>query len=92
MQGFANQPNLMHCSPQHLGAQSQAQPLFNTPQCPITQSQCEQLLSFLASQSFKEANSSQASHQATSVLSPVSNAAATAGTNSSMPYIYQFLK
>ena len=92
MQGFANQPDMMHCSPQHPGAQSQAQPLFNTPQCPITQSQCEQLLSFLASQSFKEANSSQASHQATSVLSPLSNAAATAGTNSSMPYIYQFLK
>ena len=38
MQGFPNQLDLMHCSPQHPGAQSQAQPLFNTPQCPITQS------------------------------------------------------
>ena len=71
----------MHCSPQHQGARSQAQPLFNTPQCPITQSQCEQLLSFLASQSFKEANSSLASHQVALVLSPLSNAIATVGTN-----------
>ena len=36
MQGFANQTDLMHCSPQHPRAQFQAQPLFNTPQCHIT--------------------------------------------------------
>ena len=58
MQGFTNQPELMHCSPQHPRAQPQlnmSQSQFNAPQCPITQSQCEQLLSFLASQSFREA-------------------------------------
>nr|POE74967.1 putative 3,4-dihydroxy-2-butanone kinase [Quercus suber] len=90
MQGFTSQPDLMHCSPQHPGAQSQAQSLFNTPQFPITQSQCEQLLFFLASQSFKEANSSQAFHQAASVLSPLSNVVATIGTSSSMPYFTNF--
>ena len=62
MLGFTNQSKMMHCSPQPLGAQSQlnlSQSQFNAPQCPITQNQCEQLLSFLASQSFKEATISQ---------------------------------
>ena len=62
MLGFTNQSKMMHCSPQPLGAESQlnlSQSQFNAPQCPITQNQCEQLLSFLAFQSFKEAAISQ---------------------------------
>nr|POE75857.1 hypothetical protein CFP56_05124 [Quercus suber] len=88
MPGFINQSEMMHCSSQPLGAQSQ----FNAPQCPITQNQCEQLLSFLASQSFKEAATSQPTptHQAASVLSPLSNAAAAASTSSTMPHFANF--
>ena len=65
---------------------SAPQSQFGALQCPITQNQCEQLLSFLASQS----NASQPSHQAASVLSPLSGVATTAGPNSSMPYLANF--
>ena len=69
-----------------------SQSQFNAPQCPITQNQCEQILSFLASQSFKEAATSQptSTHQVAFVLSPLSNAAATASTSSTMPYFTNF--
>ena len=69
-----------------------SQSQFNAPQCPITQNQCGQLLSFLASQSFKEAATSQPTptHQVAFVLSPLSNATATASTSSTMPYFTNF--
>ena len=88
MQSFPNQPDLMHYTPQPQLSMPQSQ--FSAPQFPITQSQCEQLLSFLASQSFKEANASQPSHQAASILSPLSNDVATTGPSSSMPYFANF--
>nr|POE76623.1 hypothetical protein CFP56_15316 [Quercus suber] len=95
MLGFTNQSEIMHYSPQPLGAQSQlnlSQSQFNAPQCPITRNQCKQLLSFLASQSFKEAATSQptSTHQVAFVLSPLSNAIATASTSSTMPYFANF--
>ena len=88
MQSFPNQPDLMHYALQPQLSMPQSQ--FSAPQFPITQSQCEQLLSFLASQSFKEANAFQPSHQAASILSPLSNAVATTGPSSSMPYFANF--
>nr|POE55165.1 caffeic acid 3-o-methyltransferase 1 [Quercus suber] len=72
----------MHYAPQLTMPQLQ----FNAPQCPITQTQCEQLLSFLASQS----NASQPSHQATSILSPLSGANAATSLSSSIPYLANF--
>ena len=88
MQSFANQHDQMHHAPQLTMSQpTMSQPQFNAPQCPITQSQCEQLLSFLASKSNAY---SQPPHQAASVLSPLNGANATAETSSSTPYLANF--
>nr|POF10512.1 hypothetical protein CFP56_04737 [Quercus suber] len=84
MHNFPVQPDQMHYLPQPQFNAPQSQ--FSAPQCPITQNQCEQLLSYLASQS----KVPQPTHQAASVLSPLSGAAGNTGFNSSMPYLANF--
>ena len=83
-------PQMMGYSPQHSGTQPQSQ--FNVPQCRITQSQCEQLLSFFASQSLKEAFNHQVAfaHQAASVLSPLANVVASSSASLSPHFINNF--
>lgn len=81
---------MMGYSPQHSGTQPQSQ--FNVPQCPITQSQCEQLLSFLAFQSLKEASNHQVApaYQAASVLSPLTNVAASSSASLPPHFVNNF--
>ena len=87
---LANSTEMMQYSPQFHGSQhpqtqsqfTVPQPQYGAPQCPISQIRCEQLLSFLTSQNYKDISR----HQVASVMSSPTTQANFVNNFSSNPF------